>query len=295
MAERRMFSKRIVNSARFIRMPISTQALYFHLGINADDDGIVEAYTVMKSIGCTEDDLRVLVAKNFVQVLNEDLVAYIIDWTENNHIRPDRKVDSIYKELLISLNPDVKLIEKKPRADASSKKRPLDVQWTTSGQPMDGIGKDSIGKDSIGKDSIDIISADKSADSKPKRHKHGEFKHVLLTDDEYSRLISDYGEDIAHKYIKKVDEYCEQSGKTYKNYNLAIRNTFMKRDGITAKDDLEALNEGRPDDLKILKIVHIENGGYIRYYSDGYKREFDRFHLMQTEQKYNREELENEL
>jgi hypothetical protein len=69
----------------------------------------------------------------------------------------------------------------------------------------------------------------------------------------------------------------------------------MKRDGITAKDDLEALNEGRPDDLKILKIVHIENGGYIRYYSDGYKREFDRFHLMQTEQKYNREELENEL
>jgi hypothetical protein len=54
----------------------------------------------------------------------------------------------------------------------------------------------------------------------------------MLTDDEYARLISDYGEDVTKQYIKKVDEYCEQSGKTYKNYNLAIRNTFMSRDNV---------------------------------------------------------------
>ena len=67
---------------------------------------------------------------------------------------------------------------------------------------------------------------------KPQKHKHGEFNHVLLTDDEYSRLIDDFGKDTAEQYIRKVDEYCEMKGKSYKNYNLAIRNTFMKRDGI---------------------------------------------------------------
>ena len=67
---------------------------------------------------------------------------------------------------------------------------------------------------------------------KPQKHKHGEFKHVLLTDDEYSRLCDDYGPATADLYIKKVDEYCEQSGKRYKNYNLAIRNTFMGRDNV---------------------------------------------------------------
>ena len=138
MANRRMFSIRVVNSARFLKMPISTQALYFHLGLHADDDGIVEAYNVINSVGCTEDDLKVLVSKGFVQVLNEDLVSYITDWNENNHIRPDRKIDSIYQDLLVSINPDVKLIEKRQRADCKPKLidagQPMDNQWTTNGR-----------------------------------------------------------------------------------------------------------------------------------------------------------------
>jgi len=106
MATRRMFSKKIVNTARFLKMPVTTQLLYFHLGLNADDDGIVEGYNVMRMINCTEDDLKVLVAKEFVIVLNKDLVTYISDWTEHNQIRADRKVDSIYKDLLIKITPD---------------------------------------------------------------------------------------------------------------------------------------------------------------------------------------------
>lgn len=95
MAIRRMFSKRITESTKFIKMPTSSQNLYFHLGMKADDDGIVEAYPVMCVIGATEDDLKILVAKQFVTVLNEDYVIFINDWTENNTIRADRKVDSI--------------------------------------------------------------------------------------------------------------------------------------------------------------------------------------------------------
>ena len=152
MANRRMFSLRIINSARFLKMPISSQALYFHLGMRADDDGIVEAFTTIRLVGCTEDDLRVLVAKGFVQVLNEDLITYITDWNENNKIRPDRKIDSMYKGLLLKINPDANLIERRERADTG---RATDGHMATNGQPMDGIGKDRLGKERIVKDSLD--------------------------------------------------------------------------------------------------------------------------------------------
>ena len=156
MASRRMFSHRIINSARFLMMPISCQALYFHLGMNADDDGIVEAYPIIKMVGCTADDLKVLYAKGFVQILNEELVTFITDWNENNKIRPDRKIDSIYKDLLIQLNPDISLIEKRPRADAKSHTgQSTDGQRTDNGQPKDSIGKVRLGKDRLGQD-IDI-------------------------------------------------------------------------------------------------------------------------------------------
>ena len=80
MAERRMFAKSVINSARFLRMPQSSRLLYYDLGMNADDDGIVEAFTVMRATGANEDDLRVLAAKGFVTVLNEGLVTVITDW-----------------------------------------------------------------------------------------------------------------------------------------------------------------------------------------------------------------------
>ena len=182
MAERRMFSKRIIESARFLRMPASSRLLYFDLGMRADDDGVVEAYTVIRATGATEDDFKILVAKNFLKVLNEDMVSYITDWSENNRIRPDRKIDSIYKGLLIQVLPDVELVEKRERADHKTSKINYSVQnvdekavnteqknlscmdWTTSGQPTDNqrttngrhrIGKDRIGKSSIGEGSVE--------------------------------------------------------------------------------------------------------------------------------------------
>jgi len=151
MASRRMVSLKIIGSARFIKMPQSTQNLYFHLIMRADDDGVVEAFNVMRMVGSTEDDIKVLTAKGFVIVLNEDLVSYITDWNEHNLIRADRKIDSIYKDLLLQIVPEIRLIEHKERAD---KKQPdkLDSGWTADGQRMDSIGKDRLGKDSSGED-----------------------------------------------------------------------------------------------------------------------------------------------
>ena len=90
MAERRMFAKAVIGSARFLRMPSTSRLLYYDLGMQADDDGIVEAFSVMRTTGATEDDLRVLATKGFVRVLNEDFVTYISDWNRNNYIQKDR-------------------------------------------------------------------------------------------------------------------------------------------------------------------------------------------------------------
>lgn len=179
-----MFAKSIVESARFLKMPVSSQNLYCHLGMNADDDGIVdgivEAYAVMNLVKAHEDDLRVLYSKGFIRILNEDLVSYIEDWREQNKIRPDRKKDSIYKDLLLQIDPIVLLLEKKERSDPARK----------SGPSMDGqmSAQCSTGKGSQGKESIGECSAASGGTHTIKYRLDNE----ILTEAEYEDLTSRY-------------------------------------------------------------------------------------------------------
>jgi len=147
MAVRRMFSQKITSSGRFLMMPHESQALYFHLCLNADDDGVVEAYTVLRLTGSKEDNLRILLEKEFVVALNSDLVSYIVDWHEHNLIRADRKVDSLYLQLLTEKLPTVHVLEAKSRAD-TGKPTGSAVQKTTIVQPMDvqWTAQDRLGK-----------------------------------------------------------------------------------------------------------------------------------------------------
>ena len=147
MAQRRMFAIKIIDSAKFLKMPVSSRLLYYDLGMRADDDGVVEAFNVIRMTGATEDDLKVLASKGYIRVLNEDLVTLITDWTEHNKIRADRKIDSLYKDLILQVAPDIELLEPKERAD-----RKVLNNGTSHGQPMDSIGKDRLGKDRLGKD-----------------------------------------------------------------------------------------------------------------------------------------------
>lgn len=151
-----MFSKRITSTGKFLRLDPKIQALYFHLGMNADDEGFVEAFPVMRMIGCGEDELDILEEKNYIKVLNEDLVVYITDWNENNFIRNDRKVDSIYHDLLPSDPEEEKEEETKEEAKAEQTSnqaedtcQPNDNQVTTNCQPNDGISKDKLSKDKL--------------------------------------------------------------------------------------------------------------------------------------------------
>lgn len=161
-----MFSARVTESTRFIKMPATSQNLYFHLGMNADDDGVVEAYPVMCMIGATEDDLRILVSKQFATVLNEDYVTFLNDWMENNNIRADRKVDSIYQDLLLQIVPDAQLKEAKSSYYSRVKEICLtnDRKTTDKRLQNDGIGEVSKGKYRLVQDKNVVSSEpDKSA------------------------------------------------------------------------------------------------------------------------------------
>lgn len=97
-AQKRMFSLRVVDTDKFLDMPTSAQALYFHLGMNGDDDGFVSSpRKILRSVGCNDDDLRLLAAKGFL-IPFESGVVVITDWKINNTIKTDRYTPTIYED-----------------------------------------------------------------------------------------------------------------------------------------------------------------------------------------------------
>lgn len=98
MAERRMFSKTIIDSDVFLDMPLSTQALYFHLNMRADDDGFVDSpKRIQKMIGATDDDLKLLIAKSFIITFDSGIVV-IRHWKVHNYIQKDRYKETMYQK-----------------------------------------------------------------------------------------------------------------------------------------------------------------------------------------------------
>lgn len=146
MAERRMFAKTIIDSDAFLDMPMSTQALYFHLNMRADDDGFINnPRKIQRMIGASEDDLKLLIAKRFVLAF-ENGVIVIKHWKIHNYIRKDRYHPTLYQEEKQSI--DVK--------DDGSYTDHLNL-LPTNGQPDDNqrltevrLGKDRLGKDRLG-------------------------------------------------------------------------------------------------------------------------------------------------
>lgn len=98
MAQRRMFSKKITETDLFLDMPMSSQCLYFHLNMSADDDGFIgNAKTIRRMIGASEDDLKLLLAKEFLFPFDSGVVV-VKDWKIHNYIRTDRYNETVYQE-----------------------------------------------------------------------------------------------------------------------------------------------------------------------------------------------------
>lgn len=98
MSQRRMFSPDIVKSPEFLSMPVSSQLLYFHLGMEADDDGFVHPQQTMRSVGMSGDDnIKILIAKRFVLPFESGVVV-IKHWLIHNMIRGDRYKPTRYQD-----------------------------------------------------------------------------------------------------------------------------------------------------------------------------------------------------
>lgn len=147
MAERRMFAKTIIDSDAFVDMPLSTQALYFHLSMRADDDGFINnPKKIQRSVGASEDDLKLLTAKNFIIPFESGIVV-IKHWRIHNYIRNDRYKPTVYAE------------EKAILSQKENGTYTLDTNGMSFGIPdgyqmdtQDRLGKDRKGKDRKGKD-----------------------------------------------------------------------------------------------------------------------------------------------
>ncbi len=218
MAERRMFAKSIIDSDAFLEMPQSSQNLYFHLSMRADDDGFINnPKSIMRAVGCNDDDIKLLISKKFV-IPFENGIVVIKHWKIHNYIRKDTYTETKYKDEKALLELD----------NNNAYTLPLRVR----DECVTGtLTQDRLGKDRLGKDRIEYISeSDKPINTLAKKikHKYGEYYHVLLSDDEVEKLNSDYGEAVVLSFIKKVDEYCQQYGKKYKDYNLTIRKWIVK-------------------------------------------------------------------
>lgn len=103
MANKRMFTMKIVDSDAFLEMPLSTQCLYFHLNMRADDDGFIgNPKRICKLVGCNDDDLKLLIAKRFVLVFDNGVIV-IKHWRMHNTIQKDRYVPTTYSDELKQL------------------------------------------------------------------------------------------------------------------------------------------------------------------------------------------------
>ena len=140
-----MFAKTIIDSDAFLDLPLSSQALYFHLSMRADDEGFINnPKKIQRMIGASDDDLKLLAAKNFIIPFETGIVV-IKHWRIHNYIRGDRLHNTKYTE-------EKSLLEVKENGAYT-------LCLSSDGQMSDNRSTEvRLGKDSIGKDSIDISS-----------------------------------------------------------------------------------------------------------------------------------------
>lgn len=142
MAQRRMFSLKIIDTDLFLDMPTSTQLLYFHLSLRADDDGFISSpKKIMKMVGCSDDDMKILIAKQFV-IPFESGICVIKHWRIHNYIQKDRYNETMYK------------IEKSTLADDNGTYEKMDTERIQDGYISDtqvrlGKVRLELGKDRL--------------------------------------------------------------------------------------------------------------------------------------------------
>jgi len=224
MAERRMFSKKITQSDEFLAMPQSTQNLYWHLNMEGDDEGFVNSpKKVMNIIKCSEDDMKLLIAKRFL-IAFESGVIVIKHWKMHNAIRSDRFKSTSYIEERSQLN----VREDGAYTFKKNSGIPNDNQLTTKRQPSGCIGEDRIGKISLDENSIDensntLGNLSNSIDNEENTQSDPLTELIELIESEFKRPISGFE-------IDKVRYWFDSVGYRYIVHALRECIIYRKKD-----------------------------------------------------------------
>ncbi|MGQ7601583.1 DnaD domain protein [Streptococcus suis] len=272
MAQRRMFSKEITTSDHFVDMPQSTQLLYFHLGMEADDEGFIgNARMLSRAYGANSDDLKLLQAKGFIIVF-ESGVTVVKDWNLNNQIRKDRLKPTIYqaeKSLLTLDNTGVYQLgnqlptkrqpngnqlptKRQPNGNQlPTKRQPNGNQLPTKRQPNGNqlptkcphrLGKDRIGEDSIGEQQLGA-GAEKNIIFEKLKEAFGEMSISGTITNEANDLVAVHGKDLL---LYALDETILNGGRSIR-YTRSILERWQG-EGLRTVEQIKNSRKKKNDD-----------------------------------------------
>ena len=221
-----MFAKTIIDSDAFLDMPLSAQALYFHLSMRADDDGFVNnPKKIQRMVGASDDDCKLLILKRFILTFESGVIV-IKHWKIHNYIQKDRYKETVYLKEKSELTID----ENNSYTERIQNVSNLDTQV-------------SIGKDSIGKDRVVVVSAG-ARDGQPqqpdlsdiseedddmdyddpesKLEPWGKDKVVYLTEGQAGDLLDKLGLQNFDYYIAKLSDFIVKKDATIQNHYKTI-------------------------------------------------------------------------
>lgn len=229
MAERRCFGMKIVDSDAFLDMPLSTQALYFHLGMRADNDGFVNnPRRIARLIGACDDDLNILLSKRFILVFDGGVVV-IKHWRIQNTLKNDRLKMPQYPEIAAKVyikangsytddfSEGVSLLDFKAQKLGLQDGIQTESKWNPNGTLIEGNG--------IEMKRIELNGEDEGTDSNEESDlstgsgsKHLEFSKgtlgegiVFMTDEQFESLCEKLSLDEIHHYFNRLKDFIRKN------------------------------------------------------------------------------------
>ena len=219
MAERRMFAKTIIDSDAFVDMPLSTQALYFHLSMRADDDGFINnPKKIQRMIGASDDDFKVLCLKRFIIPFESGIVV-IKHWKIHNYIRNDRYKPTVYTT-------EKALITSKENGAYTE----VDTVGIPNGYQMDtqyrlGKGSLELGKDSVVEGSVDDAATATAEENQLKCLGGKIGKNVVyLSDNQFNDLLERLGLDAFNRYVERLADFIiNKNAHVHNHYETILK------------------------------------------------------------------------
>ncbi len=245
MAEKRMFAKSVITSDTFLDMSHSARNLYFFLSMFADDEGFVcNPKAIIRQCGCKPKDLEDLIKTCFIFRFDSGVIV-IRHWKVNNNLQKDRCKETVCLAEKATLTENSCGVYEMAEASASK----LDTIRIQDVSKMENecapFGNNLDTQESLNKDIITnnrVVEGseepkEESATSPPKggthindlKHKYGEYRNVLLTDDELEKLKTEFPTDWKQR-IERLSEYMASLGKSYKNHYATICSWYRKEE-----------------------------------------------------------------